>query len=111
MYREEKAAGEKALPSIDSIPVVTHDEAVRQMCVTHLRKYVMSDLPKDMRTVYDTAVEPGIRARTGKSPQDARAVRKAMQPVTFYRTWSSLRYNAQDMTWSSVQGEVERALP
>ena len=55
----------------------------------------MSDLPKDMRTVYDTAVEPGIRARTGKSPQDARAVRKAMQPVTFYRTWSSLRYNAQ----------------
>ena len=25
MYREEKAAGEKALPSIDSIPVVTHD--------------------------------------------------------------------------------------
>ncbi len=28
-----------------------------------------------------------------------------------YRTWSSLPYNAQEMTWQSVEDEVERALP
>lgn len=111
MYRVEKAAGELALPSIDSIPTATHDEVSRQMYVSHLRKYVMLDLQKDMRDVYDSAVEPRERARTGEAPGDALAVRKAMQPVNFYRTWSSLRYNAQEMTWHSVQGEVERALP
>ncbi len=111
MYRENKAAGEPSLPSIDNIPAATHDEVARQMYVSHLRKFVMADLQTDMRAVYDKAVEPAVRARTGKSPDNALAIRKAMQPVTFYRAWSSLRYNAQEMTWSSVQGEVERVLP
>ncbi|NKB45032.1 MAG: methyltransferase domain-containing protein [Alphaproteobacteria bacterium] len=111
MYREEKATGEAALPSIDSIPRATHDEAARQKYVAFLRKFVMADLAQDMRTVYDNAVEPAFRSKNGGSPEDARTVRKAMEPNTFYRTWSSLRYNAQEMTWSSVQGEVERALP
>ena len=111
MYREEKASGEAGLPSIDSIPHATHDEAARQKYVAFLRKFVMADLAQDMRAVYDKAVEPTFRAKTGKSPEDARTVRKAMEPNTFYQAWSSMRYNAQEMTWSSVQGEVERALP
>ncbi len=111
MYREEKADGEARIPSIDGIPTATHDEEARQMYVSHLRKLVMADLPADMRKVYDTVVEPVERSKTGQAPKDARAVRKAMQPVTFYRMWSSLRYNAQEMTWHSVEDEVERALP
>ena len=111
MYRGEKAAGETALPSIDAIPQATHDEAARQRYVSHLRKYVMADLQTEMRQVYDTAVEPAYQTKNGHAPEDARAVRKAMQPVTYYRTWSSLRYNAQEMTWQSVEDEVERALP
>ena len=111
MYRDEKTAGESALPSIDAIPSATHDETARQMYVSHLRKYVMADLQTDMRQVYDTAVEPTFQTKNGHAPEDAIAVRKAMQPVTFYRTWSSLRYNAQEMTWHSVEDEVERVLP
>ena len=103
-------ASEAAPRSIDSIPAATHDEAARQMYVSYLRKYVMQDLQKEMRHVYDSAVEPRERSRSGEVPTDAIAVRKAMEPVNYYRTWSSLRYNAQEMTWHSVQGEVERAL-
>ncbi|MDG2242963.1 MAG: class I SAM-dependent methyltransferase [Rhodospirillaceae bacterium] len=111
MYREEKASGADALPSIDSIPLSTHDEAARQKYVAFLRKFVMADLAQDMRAVYENTVEPSFRANHGESPQHALTVRKAMEPKTFYKTWSSLRYNAQEMTWNSVQGEVERALP
>ncbi|MFL2769843.1 MAG: class I SAM-dependent methyltransferase [Rhodospirillaceae bacterium] len=103
-------ASEAAPRSIDSIPAATHDEAARQMYVSYLRKYVMQDLQKEMRHVYDSAVEPRERNRSGEVPTDAIAVRKAMEPVNYYRTWSSLRYNAQEMTWHSVQGEVERVL-
>ncbi len=81
------------------------------MYVSHLRKFVMADLPTDMRQVYDQVVEPSAKAKSGHAPEDAIAVRKSMQPVTFYRTWSSLPYNAQEMTWQSVEDEVERALP
>ena len=111
MYREDKASGEHAQPAIDAIPVATHDERARQKYVSFLRKFVMADLAADMRDVYETAVAPKMRADTGADAEDAREVRKAMEPVTYYRTWSSMRYNAQEMTWQSVEDSVERVLP
>lgn len=111
MYQEEKASGEPGLPSIDSFAQPTHDEAARQGYVAQMRKVVMADMAQEMRGVYDAAVEPAIKAKTGAAPEDGRSVRKAMEPITYYRTWSSLRYNAQEMVWDSVLDEVERDLP
>jgi len=111
MYREEKASGEAGLPAIDAIPVSTHDEVARQKYVSFLRKFVMADLAGDMREVYDSSVAPRVRSETGEDAKDAREVRKAMEQVNFYRTWSSMRYNAQEMTWHSVEDSVERSLP
>jgi len=111
MYKEDKVAGEAALPSIDAIPKATHDETTRQKYVAFLRKYVMVDLQTGMRDIYDNAVEPAYTAKNGQAPEDAHAIRKAMRPVTYYRIWSSLRYNAQEMTWHSVENEIERAVP
>lgn len=109
MYQEEKASGEpSAIPAIDSFAQPNHDEAARQGYVAQMRKVVMSDMAQGMREVYDTAVEPAIKAKTGAAPEDARAVRKAMESVNYYRAWSSLRYNAQEMVWGTVLEEVER---
>ena len=111
MYLEEKAAGEPLMPSIDSFAQPTHDEASRQGYVAQMRKVIMADMAQEMRAVYEKAVAPAVKAKTGKSPQDAVAVRKAMEENTFYQVWSSMRYNAQEMVWGSVLNEVERDLP
>lgn len=111
MYQEEKASGEPGLPSIDSFAQPTHDEAARQGYVAQMRKVVMADMAQEMRGVYDSTVEPAIKTKTGAAPEDGRAVRKAMEQVNYYRAWSSLRYNAQEMVWGTVMDEVERDLP
>lgn len=111
MYREEKASGESGLPAIDSFAQPTHDEAARQGYVAQMRKVIMADMAQDMRAVYDEAVEPSVKAKTGDAPGDAIAVRKAMEPNSYYRFWSSMRFNAQEMVWGSVLDEVERELP
>lgn len=111
MYREEKASGEAGLPAIDSFAQPTHDEAARQGYVAQMRKVIMADMAQDMRAVYDEAVEPSVKAKTGDVPGDAIAVRKAMEPNSYYRFWSSMRFNAQEMVWGSVLDEVERELP
>jgi SAM-dependent methyltransferase len=111
MYREDKASGEAALPSIDSFCQPTHDEAARQGYVAKMRKVIMADMAEEMRHVYDTAVEPTVTAKTGEAPSDAIAVRKAMESNSYYRFWSSMRFNAQEMVWGSVLDEVERDLP
>lgn len=110
MYREDKASGEAGVPSIDSLAQPTHDEASRQGYVAQMRKVIMADMAQDMRSVYDTAVEPVVKAKTGESPADAIAVRKVMEPNNYYRFWSSMRFNAQEMVWGSVLDEVERDL-
>ena len=111
MNKEERLASESTLPLIDAIPKATHDEIARQKYVAFLRKYVMVDLQTGMRNIYEALVEPAYKKKNGQAPKDAQAVRKAMQPVTYYRAWSSLRYNAQEMTWHSVENAVERAVP
>lgn len=99
------------LPSIDTVPQPTHDERARQGYVSMLRKHVMSDMAKDLRASYDTQVEPAVVKATGRKPKDGYAVRKAMLNTHHFNFYSSVRYNAQEMTWASVQDSVERALP
>ena len=99
------------LPSIDSIPKETHDEASRQMYVSYLRKFIMSDLSSDMKELYYNDVEHTVLNATEDKLSQTVKIRKAMEKTLFYRVWSSLRLNAQEMTWSSVQNQVERSLP
>lgn len=89
----------------------TQSELTRQGFVSALRKHVMVNISSEMRHTYDTAVEPKYAQEHGRSPDTPRAVQKAMAHNTLYRMWSSLRYNAQEMVWASVQDSIERALP
>jgi ubiquinone/menaquinone biosynthesis C-methylase UbiE len=96
---------------INELAPATRDERSRQHFVSSLRKYVMADMSRGMRGVYEDKVKPAWVAREGQEPQDGREVRKAMMTEPYYQAWSALRYNAQEMTWDSVQGQVERNLP
>ncbi len=96
---------------IDQIATPTHDEAARQRFVSTLRKRIMVDMAGGLRRTYERDVQPGFHARQGRNPRDGREVRRAMLPHPYFKAWSALRYAAQEMTWWSVQPQVERMLP
>jgi SAM-dependent methyltransferase len=89
----------------------TQTELARQGFVSALRKHVMVNLSSDMHKDYVTNVKPTCVATHGPESVTPRDVKNAMEKRLLYRVWSSLRYNAQEMVWASVQGVVERALP
>lgn len=100
-----------AIKDIGALAEATQMEEARQGFVRTLRKFVMVDLAKDMREDYEQAAKPAYVNSHGDAPANPREVKTAMEPRALYRMWSSLRYNAQEMVWASVQDSVERALP
>lgn len=103
--------GATEIEDISSLIEPTSTEQSRQDFVAALRKHVMVDISASMRVVYDTSVKQKYIAENGQDPKTARDVQKAMAPNTLYRMWSSMRYNAQEMVWASVQDSIERVLP
>jgi len=97
--------------SIEELSPPTHDEHARQAFVASLRKHLMVDMAARMRASYDTRVAPDCRERTGHVPRDAREVRRVMLHEPYFQAWSALRYAAQELTWWTVQPQVERSLP
>lgn len=95
----------------DLLTQPTADERARQQFVSQLRRHIMVDMAATMRGVYAKDVEPRVTARSRRPPRNAVEVRRAMLPNPYFRAWSALRYTAQEMTWSSVQPQIERDLP
>ena len=89
----------------------THDELTRQKFVSMLRKHVLYDFAGDMRTAYDERVKPRFVAENGREPKDGVEIRKEMVSDPIFQLWSTLRTNAQLMTWWSVQPSIERKIP
>jgi SAM-dependent methyltransferase len=86
----------------------THDERARQGFVSSLRRHVMVKLSSTLRAAYEDEVLPAFARAHGRPPDNGREVRRAMLPHPLYRAWSTLRYNAQEMTWASVQPQIDR---
>jgi len=99
------------LPNIDKLIKPHHNEKCRQEYVSILRRHVLTNMAQSMRECYDTEVAPTFRRFHGRPPADGREIRKVMKDTLPYKLYSSMRYNAQEMTWESVREEVERALP
>ncbi|MSO65873.1 MAG: class I SAM-dependent methyltransferase [Alphaproteobacteria bacterium] len=99
------------LPHIDAVVEPTHDEHARQRFVSVLRKRVLLDYAKDMKTVYEHVVEPRFTRKNRRKPKSGNEVRKVMLDEPIFQEWSALRHNAQLMTWWSVQPSIERKLP
>lgn len=96
------------LQNVATLVESTQDEYHRQRFVSILRKKVLVDFAKDMKDTYLHKVEPAFEAKEGRKPKDAREIRKQMLHEPVFEAWSSLRYNAQLMTWWSVREPIER---
>ncbi len=88
----------------------SHDERQRRGFVSSFRKQILMGLADDMKTIYEKKVEPKFVKKHGRKPKDAREIRKAMRHEKIFEGWSAMRYNAQIMTWWSVQPGIERQL-
>ena len=95
---------------IETLYRPTHDERARQQFVSTLRKHAIVDLRNMMKRDWESRVEPGLQAR-GAAPADWRGIEQAMAKEESFRFYSAVRYNAQEMSFLSVQDTVERALP
>lgn len=88
---------------------VSRDTRARQAFISELRGYILNDLASGMRDSYEQDVAPSL-ARNHKPPKDQDAVHAAMLQNNFFKFYSAIRYNAQEMVWRSVIPGIERSL-
>ena len=87
----------------------TLDEGARQDFVAALRGFVLHDMAGDMRAVYERDVRPRLARELGREPQTGSEVHRALRGSDCFRFYSSIRVNAQEMTWDSVRDKVARS--
>ncbi len=89
---------------------VPRDVAARQDFVSALRGYLLNDMAANMRRSYEQGVAPAFERQHGRPPQTQDEVHDAMRSNAYFKFYSSVRYNAQEMVWNSVIPSVEQAL-
>src|SRR5690349_4799739 len=87
------------------------DTQSRQDFISSLRGYILNDMAAGMRARYEAQVRPAFERREGRPPQTQDEVRAAMRRDLYFRYYSAVRYNAQEMVWRSVIPSVSDALP
>ncbi len=87
----------------------TLDEGARQDFVAALRGFVLHDLAADMRAAYEHDVRPRLARSLGRDPATSAEVHAGMRDHDSFRFYSSIRVNAQELTWDSVRDPVGRA--
>ncbi|OJU16164.1 MULTISPECIES: class I SAM-dependent methyltransferase [unclassified Sphingomonas] len=98
------------IPDIEALARPTLEERGRQRFCSALRRFAIQDMPEMLKRDFDARVKPQ-RAAKGEALDDALAIERAMKREASYRFYSTLRYNAQEMCFLSVQDSIERALP
>jgi ubiquinone/menaquinone biosynthesis C-methylase UbiE len=99
---------EAGVPDIDALYRPTHDEYARQRFVAVMRNHAFNDLRDSLCDTYEREVAPQLQKRGVPLPDDGHGIEKVMQTHPLYRFYSTLRYNAQEMMYLSVQEPVER---
>ena len=87
------------------------DSTARQAFVSQLRGYILNDMASTMRRSFEERVLPNFERTHGRAPATQDEVHDAMRGDTYFKFYSSVRYNAQEMVWRSVMPSVERSLP
>ncbi len=99
------------MTKIDSLFEQTQDEYLRTRYVANLHNHAMMNLRFDVRDAYEKSVRPDFERKNGRSPETGHEIYKAISKNLFFRSYSSIRYNAQEMMPQSKQAAVERKLP
>lgn len=81
------------------LPRTTADELARQEFVKSLKFHLASKVAPGNRIAYETKGAPA---------KDYRDVARAMARDPYFRLWSALQRNSQEMMWKSTQVPVER---
>ncbi|MFK8051454.1 MAG: methyltransferase domain-containing protein [Woeseiaceae bacterium] len=89
---------------------MTRDERARRDFVSSLRGHVLVDMADSMHQQYHEEIAPQHEREHGKKPESGPEVHKLMKEQDYFRFYSSIRYNAQEMVWRSVIPPVDRQL-
>jgi SAM-dependent methyltransferase len=100
-----------SVPDIDALYRPTHDERARQDFVSVLRNFAKRDLRDEMENRYEARALPAFEKQHGHAPCSGREVEQSMEKDVFYRFYSSIRYNSQEMMYLYSMEPVERELP
>lgn len=92
------------------LPVVTADEFARQEFVKSLKLHLASEVSLGNKDAFEARAQSRFEKAEGRPAATMHDVRKAMQDDPYYRFWSALQRNSQEMMWKSVQIPVERQL-
>lgn len=86
------------------------DSLARQDFVVALRKYVLNDMAASLKRRYEAEIAPAFLAREGRAFATQDEIHIEMLPDPVFRTYSAVRYNAQEMSWNSVIPDVARGI-
>ena len=105
------AAESGQAPNLDRFFKQTHDEYVRTRYTVALLHHCMMNLRYAVWDEYKANVEPGFKKKHKRAAKTGKEIYQAIKTNTFFRTYSSIRYHAQEMGPVSVQAAVERVAP
>lgn len=78
------------------------DEQARQGFVSSLRAHILGPMARHMRQHYEADIAPTVSRASGQPPATGEEVHDAMQADGYFRYYSAIRYNAQEMVFRSV---------
>jgi SAM-dependent methyltransferase len=90
------------------LPQTTADEFARQEFVKSMKFHLASRVSPGNRTAYEARAKESYKKAEGREPGDHHEIRKAMAKEPYFRFWSALQRNSQEMMWKSTQLPVER---
>jgi SAM-dependent methyltransferase len=96
----------------------THEMLARQSADDRVRAQFIIGLKRRLRAMaaenqvtYTARAEPKFRACHGRSPESVEEMRTVMAGETYYRLWSALTRDAQEMMWDVVETTITRDMP
>ncbi len=84
------------------LPTTTSDEFARQEFVKSFKFHLASQVSPGNRFAYEK--------RASGTAKDYKGIRREMEKDDYFRFWSALQRNSQEMMWKSTQVPVEREL-
>ncbi len=84
------------------LPTTTSDEFARQEFVKSFKFHLASQVSPGNRLAYEK--------RASGNAKDYKDIRREMENDDYFRFWSALQRNSQEMMWKSTQVPVEREL-
>jgi len=92
------------------LPTTNSDEFARQEFVKSLKFHLASQVSLGNKDAFEGRAALQFEKAEGRSAETMQDVRKAMEHDPYFRFWSALQRNSQEMMWKSTQIPVERQL-